>query len=123
MWRGRRSGGPPPAMLSPDWRKTGVYENDWAELLLAALLWRCNEESLRRVGAQLQLSLVMIDNIAQLQMLARQQLITVQTAPPGVHLLNSAVASQESPSEFWDRWPREIQPSGSQEVSRHSLVH
>jgi len=105
QWRGRRVDGPPPAMLAPDWRKMGLHENDWAELLLAALFWRCDEESLRRVGAQLQLSLVMIDNIVKLHALARQKIIAVQTAPPGAHLLNSAVASQDSPVEFWERWP------------------
>jgi len=110
QWRGRRADGPPPAMLAPDWRKTGIYENDWAELLLTALFWRCDEDSLRRVGAQLQLSLAMIDNIARLHALARQKIIAVQTAPPGVHLLNSAVASQESPSDFWDRWPCSSRP-------------
>ncbi|CAK9093598.1 unnamed protein product, partial [Durusdinium trenchii] len=39
-FRGRIQGGLPPALLTPDWRKLGVWENDWVELLVAALAWR-----------------------------------------------------------------------------------
>lgn len=105
QWRGRRPDTHPPALMSPDWRRTGVYENDWAELVLAALLWRCSDKELKRVGVELQLSTAMIDNISALQAGARQKIITPQTAPPGVHLLNFAVATQDGPSVFWERWP------------------
>merc|ERR1712232_891431 len=104
-WRGRRPDGPMPPLLRTDWRITGVWENDWAELLLAALLWRCDLESLRNIGARLQLSVSMIDSIRSLQLQARQNLLTPQTAPPGAHSLHCAVVSQTRPEEFWERWP------------------
>lgn len=104
-WKGRQADGPRAAFLAPDWRKTGVRENDWAELLLAALCWRCDADSLKRVGAQLQLSVAMIENISELQSQARQNLVATQTAAPGAHILKSAVASSESTADFWARWP------------------
>eukprot|EP00416_Gambierdiscus_australes_P020427 CAMPEP_0171065402 /NCGR_PEP_ID=MMETSP0766_2-20121228/6822_1 /TAXON_ID=439317 /ORGANISM="Gambierdiscus australes, Strain CAWD 149" /LENGTH=466 /DNA_ID=CAMNT_0011521499 /DNA_START=64 /DNA_END=1460 /DNA_ORIENTATION=- len=105
-WRGRRADGPPPALCAPDWRKTGVWENDWAELLLAALLWCCDKASLERIGAGLQLSLSMIDNVVKLQEQARHNPTAAHTAPPGAHLLKAAVASHVSAADFWDRWPQ-----------------
>jgi len=105
QWRGRQADGPTPALLAPDWRKTGVHENDWAELLLAALFWRCDAQAVRRVGVQLQLSLAMAENVLKLQALARQKLMTVQTAPPGAHILHAAANTQMSAAQFWDQWP------------------
>eukprot|EP00933_Yihiella_yeosuensis_P078154 TRINITY_DN89306_c0_g1_i1.p1 TRINITY_DN89306_c0_g1~~TRINITY_DN89306_c0_g1_i1.p1 ORF type:complete len:164 (-),score=25.72 TRINITY_DN89306_c0_g1_i1:92-529(-) len=109
-WRGRRSEGTPPALMAPDWRKKGVWENDWAELLLASFFWRSSAKDLQELLGKLQLSQAMIDNVAKLQALARQPLITVQSAPPAVHILKAAVASGESPKEFWRRWPLPPEP-------------
>ena len=49
----------------------------------------------------------MLANIAQLNLLARQGLMTAQTASPGVHLLRTVACGESvfSPVEFWDRWP------------------
>ncbi|CAJ1416550.1 unnamed protein product [Effrenium voratum] len=58
-FRGRIPGGLVPALMRPDWRKLGVWENDWVELLLAALCWRHSAEDVRRLAGRLQLSQTM----------------------------------------------------------------
>jgi len=105
QWRGRPAGSSKAAFLSPDWRKKGMYENDWAELVLAALLWSCDAKALKGVGSQLELGGAMVETIGKLQEGARKKSISPQTAPPGVHLLNAAAASSESAESFWSRWP------------------
>ncbi|CAK0839622.1 unnamed protein product [Prorocentrum cordatum] len=107
QWRGRRPDSTQAGLLAPDWRKSGVWEADWVELLLGALLWRCSRDAVQKVGAALQLSHRMVENVLVLQGQARQKQISKQTAPPGVHLLRCAVASGETFDEFWDRWPKE----------------
>eukprot|EP00439_Symbiodinium_sp_Y106_P031624 s1175_g3.t2 len=54
-FRGRMEKGLPPALLTPDWRKLEIRENDWVELLLAALLWRRSVPEVRQCAARLQL--------------------------------------------------------------------
>mmetsp|Transcript_4136 Transcript_4136/g.7593 ORF Transcript_4136/g.7593 Transcript_4136/m.7593 type:complete len:416 (+) Transcript_4136:45-1292(+) len=104
-FRGRMPKGLLPAMLTPDWRKLEIRENDWAELLLAALLWRCDAAAVRHVCQRLQLSETMGDNVNMLREKTRTSNIAAHTAPPGVHLLHAAVISAEAPEDFWDRWP------------------
>lgn len=115
-WRGRGPDGPAPALFAPDWRKTGVWENDWAELLFAALYWRCDSDAIRKVGAQLQISSTMSENVVALLNEAKRGPLSVQTSPPGAYLLNNAVASAESPTDFWCRWPR-IKPASASETA------
>lgn len=104
-FRGRIEKGLPPALLTPDWRKLEIRENDWVELLLAALLWRRSPPEVRQCAAKLQLSETMGENVILLQDKTRQSIIAAHTAPPGVHLLHAAVVSSEAPDSFWDRWP------------------
>eukprot|EP00928_Gymnodinium_smaydae_P024239 TRINITY_DN19676_c0_g2_i2.p1 TRINITY_DN19676_c0_g2~~TRINITY_DN19676_c0_g2_i2.p1 ORF type:complete len:327 (-),score=29.01 TRINITY_DN19676_c0_g2_i2:437-1417(-) len=104
-WRSRKPGAAQAALLAPDWRKAGLGESDWVELLLAALLWRCDEVSIRGVGEDLQLTGPTVSNILRLQAQSRSTILAVHTAPPGVHILHAAVASQRDIGEFWDRWP------------------
>jgi len=126
VWRGRRSDGPPAALLATDWRKLGIGENDWAELLLAALLWHRSPGQGRRNGAgitdfgkraieRLQLSTAMVENIRKLQTLAGSRLLAVHTVPPGALILHAAIVEQRDPKDFWDRWPRCPSASGSYE--------
>lgn len=105
QWRGRKLDGTRAALLAPDWNKTGIRENDWAELLLAALCWCSDPGSVTRLGSRLQLSAAMTGNVLKLQSEARQSRPSGMTAPLGACLLNGAVTSSESPADFWARWP------------------
>lgn len=107
-WRGRRSGGPTPALLTADWRKTLVAENDWGELLLAALLWPCKEEAVKATCSDLQLSNAMADSILELQKQARQKLGGAHSSPLGVVLLDSAATNSGGASDLWDSLPAPV---------------
>eukprot|EP00927_Polykrikos_kofoidii_P036422 TRINITY_DN3074_c4_g1_i1.p1 TRINITY_DN3074_c4_g1~~TRINITY_DN3074_c4_g1_i1.p1 ORF type:complete len:503 (-),score=94.95 TRINITY_DN3074_c4_g1_i1:94-1602(-) len=108
MWRGRRENGPPAALLATDWRKTAFGENDWAELLIAALLWRTDEAAIKKAGDELKLSGAMINNIMQLQMQARSGTLKLHTATPGAWILRAVVVDKSSPVEFWNGWPSKM---------------
>lgn len=104
-FRGRIQGGLPPALLTPDWRKLGVWENDWVELLVAALAWRLKSDAITELCDRLQLSRTMGENVRQLLSRARQPGLAAHTQPPGAHLLHCAAASAEAFEDFWQRWP------------------
>lgn len=108
-WRGRELNSKQAALFAPDWRKTGIWENDWAELLLAALLWNCDVATIKQVGQHLELSQAMVQNIVKLVALSRQGLMSAQTAPLGAYLLHSAATTTVSPQKFWDSCPTIIE--------------
>lgn len=107
FWRGRQQHGLRAALLLSDWRKSIVYENDWAELLLGAVFWSSAPDVLRRVGERLRISNVMLENISTLQQEARQKCRGTGAVPPGVRLLRAAAdgGAESVPSEFWKHWP------------------
>lgn len=78
-FRGRIQGGLPPALLTPDWRKLGVWENDWVELLVAALAWRLKSDAITELCDRLQLSRTMGENVRQLLSRARQPGLAAHT--------------------------------------------
>lgn len=107
-WRGRRHEGRP-SLLAPDWRLTGIAENDWVELLFATLLWRCSPSEIMAVGKRLQVSKLSMQNVLTLQQGARRcgpsLVASYQTVPMGAWLLSAAVSS-DAPSSMWDAWPK-----------------
>eukprot|EP00928_Gymnodinium_smaydae_P079360 TRINITY_DN63316_c0_g1_i1.p1 TRINITY_DN63316_c0_g1~~TRINITY_DN63316_c0_g1_i1.p1 ORF type:complete len:462 (-),score=105.21 TRINITY_DN63316_c0_g1_i1:29-1414(-) len=101
LWRGRKEHEGLPTLLRPGVELPDVRESDWAELLLAALLWPTarNAAPLRPALAALQISSGMARNVATLQELAKSTNVTEQ--PLGVRLLRSSALATDAPIDFW----------------------
>eukprot|EP00933_Yihiella_yeosuensis_P059866 TRINITY_DN6162_c0_g2_i1.p1 TRINITY_DN6162_c0_g2~~TRINITY_DN6162_c0_g2_i1.p1 ORF type:complete len:496 (-),score=73.48 TRINITY_DN6162_c0_g2_i1:163-1650(-) len=132
VWRGRKSkekhskekhlkdslSFPLPLLLTESPRKEAllIRENDWVELLFAALLWDVPELSMSISNGKppawaerLEVSMEMSVNVTRLQKMAQEAKTSME--PLGPSLLRSAVIEETVPADFWRSLPMDVTAS------------